>query len=102
MPNGSTVSRALRRDAEIITTPRSRAGYHVNDGGREWGGVSVSVDVSDIEATNVRKAAQLFDTLTAAGWNVRLADGSSILYVTGVPSAREAANRGAASAGTDK
>jgi hypothetical protein len=93
MPNGATVSRALRRDAGIITTPRTRAGYHVSDGGREYGGVTVSVDVADIEATNVRKAAQLFDTLTAAGWGVTLADGASILYVTRVPSNRYAANR---------
>lgn len=98
MPNGASVSRALRRDAGIITTSRGRAGFHISDGGREWGGVAVSVDTEDVEAANVRRAADLHAYLAAAGWDVTLAPGSSILYVTGVPSAREAANRAAARA----
>lgn len=102
MPNGSTVSRALRRDAGIITTPRDRAGYHVSNGGREYGGVSVSVSVADIESINVRRAAALHAHLAEAGWDVTLADGASILYVTGVPSAREAANRAAAATADER
>lgn len=102
MPSGSTVSRALRRDAGIITTPRDRSGYHVSDGGRQWGGVAVSVDVGDVESINLRRAAELFDHLTEAGWSVTRADDSSILYVTRVPSARAAAKRAAATSGTDQ
>lgn len=97
MPNGATVSRALRRDVAIITTPRGRAGYHLSDAGREWGGVALFVDVEDTESANVRAAVELFDHLTGAGWGVTRADGASILYVTRVPSNREAAARAARS-----
>lgn len=94
MPNGSTVSRALRRDAAIITTPRGRAGYHVSNG-TQWSAPSISVDVSDLESVNVRRAAELHDHLTACGWELGRSVDATILYATRVPSNREAANRAA-------
>ncbi|QGJ92271.1 hypothetical protein SEA_ORIONPAX_8 [Mycobacterium phage OrionPax] len=69
-PKANVVSRALRRDAGIITTPRNLPGYHISGGGQYP--VGIFVDLSDLDVEfpreDVRGAAALHDHLTAAGW----------------------------------
>ena len=86
-PTASVVSRGLRRDAGIITTPATRAGYHVRNGGTGW--PTISVDLSDLAeaAADKRAARDLRDHLAALGWSIDLAEGSTILYVSFVPTA---------------
>ncbi|APD18252.1 hypothetical protein SEA_HAMMY_90 [Mycobacterium phage Hammy] len=82
-PTGSAVSRALKRDAGIITTPVTRAGYHVRDGIKGTTAPSISVSLSDLPdaRSDVRDALALAEHLRERGWVVELADGSSVLYV---------------------
>ena len=85
-PAPQVVSRALRRDAGIITNPR---GYQVRRGMEGVVGPSISVVVSDVESRNMRAARDLAEHLTEYGWDVRLGDGVGIIYVSKVPSAAE-------------
>lgn len=62
LPNASTVSRALRRDAGIITQPAHKIGYSVHRGNNVVG-PSIWVTVSDAEPTNVRYARALAEHL---------------------------------------
>jgi hypothetical protein len=89
-PTGAVVSRGLRRDAGITSTPTSRAGYHVRNGGSGW--PSISVDCSDLPeaASDRRRAVELRDHLAGLGWSIDLADDSTILYVSFVPTASAA------------
>lgn len=85
-PTGSAVARALKRDAGIISTPRDRRGYHVSNGLGAIVGPSISVDLSDLPdaRSDVREALALWEHLTERGWDVKVADGSSILYVNSI------------------
>lgn len=81
-PTGSVISRALRRDAGIITTgSRSRQGYRASDGR-----IFVDLD-SDTE----RRAAteELVGTLTEAGWQFDALADEGIITVRAVPSGAE-------------
>ncbi|ASW31835.1 hypothetical protein I5G86_gp10 [Mycobacterium phage DarthP] len=92
-PTGSAVSRALKRDAGIITTPITRAGYHVRNGVKGTTAPSISVSLSDLPdaRSDVRDALALAEHLRERGWLVELADGSSILYVQAIGKRRAAA-----------
>lgn len=90
-PSANYVARSLKRDAGIRSTAADHPGYHVFGAGVL--GVGVSVDVHDIDRSNVRDAAALSEHLRAAGWSVTYTAGSSIVYVTRVPNARQAERR---------
>ncbi|QFG11510.1 hypothetical protein I5G87_gp86 [Mycobacterium phage Ekdilam] len=85
-PNGSAVSRALKRDAGIITSPVTRAGYHVRNGLKGISAPSIGVALSDLPdaRSDVRDALALAEHLRERGWGIELAAGSSILYVTAI------------------
>lgn len=85
LPAASTVSRALRRDFEIITSPY---GYSVHRGLKNITAPSVHVHVGN-SFTDMRKARQLAEAMREHGWEVELADGSTIIYITKVPTAAE-------------
>ena len=86
-PTASVVSRALRRDAGIITRPFPKIGYSVHGG--SFHGPSIWVYVSDAAGINIRRAKALHEHLIEVGWKVTLAEDSSILYVDYVPTAKE-------------
>ncbi|AEL98235.1 hypothetical protein PBI_BIGNUZ_73 [Mycobacterium phage BigNuz] len=92
-PNASVVSRALRRDAGIITTPRDRQGYHVSGDGSYP--TSISVDLTDLPIENpnadVRGARDLHEHLTGAGWDLEPLDANhpTFVHVLRVPTAKE-------------
>ncbi|WRQ08473.1 hypothetical protein JDBV10_00325 [Mycobacterium phage juyeon] len=92
-PKASVVSRALRRDAGIITTPRDRQGYHVSGDGSYP--ASISVDLTDLPIENpnadVRGARDLHEHLTGAGWELEPldADHPTFVHVLRVPTAKE-------------
>ncbi|AKY02596.1 hypothetical protein SEA_BRUSACORAM_70 [Mycobacterium phage Brusacoram] len=71
-PSANVVSRALRRDAGIITTRWDRQGYHVSGDGTYP--ASISVDLTDLPIenpnVNVRGARDLHEHLTEAGWQL--------------------------------
>lgn len=90
-PAAPVVSRALRRDFGIITQPIHRAGYSVHRGNGRSVPANVWVSVSDLDSANVRKARLLADNMREVGYEVDLADSSSIIYVRSVPSAKDAA-----------
>ncbi|ACF34175.1 hypothetical protein SEA_MINDY_8 [Mycobacterium phage Mindy] len=92
-PKASVVSRALRRDAGIITTPRDRQGYHVSGDGTYPAGIFVDLSDLDVEfpRENVRAAADLHDHLTAAGWTLGpiSSRNPTSIYVLKVPTKAE-------------
>lgn len=89
-PNANVVSRALRRDAGVITMPRDRLGYHVTGNGDYPAHIHVDIDNSPNLTNRRRRATEaLAETLTAHGWTVEATDGDSV-NVTRVPSASEA------------
>lgn len=93
-PAKGTVTRALRRDVGIIAADVTRRGYHIR-GGTTYP-VSVSPDLHDTinTARDSRDAANLYDSLVAAGWTVEL-DGNRVL-VQAVPTAADQRRRVAA------
>lgn len=80
-PTAQVVSRALRRDADIITG----RGYRVRQGLKGVTGPTISVDVADAEATNQRRATELADLLASQGWEVQVADDAAVIRVTQTP-----------------
>jgi hypothetical protein len=76
----TVVSRALRRDAGIITVQDNRDGYRVRQGLKDITALSISVSVGG-DAVNRHSARDLLAILAEAGWDVRLDEGGSILYV---------------------
>ncbi|QIQ63322.1 hypothetical protein SEA_SETTECANDELA_206 [Mycobacterium phage Settecandela] len=102
-PTASVVSRGLRRDAGIITTPRDRQGYHVRGDGSYP--ASISVDLTDLPIENpnadVRGARDLHEHLTEAGWGLEPIDPDhpTFLNVLRVPTNEE---RRKAMAATDR
>lgn len=76
-PTAQAVSRALRRDADIVTG----RGYRVRQGLKGVAGPTIIVDVADAEAINQRLAAELADLLASQGWEVRVADDAAIIRV---------------------
>lgn len=90
--SGSSISRALRRDAGIIAQPRHRSGYHVSGGGSSYAGI-ISVSCSDIPESraDALRARNLREHLVELGWDIEpLRDErASILFVNRAPKAKE-------------
>lgn len=94
-PLANVVSRALKRDAGIITTPPYKyRGYHVS--GRGDYPTSISVDLTDLLTEHAREdvaaAADLHAHLTEHGWELKPLDPTypTWIRVLRVPSAAEA------------
>jgi hypothetical protein len=86
-PTASIVSRALNRDLDIITSPR---GYQVKQGLKNITGPTIHVRAHYTDERNAKKAGLIARLLKEAGWDVTVADGSSIIYVNHVPKKTEA------------
>lgn len=80
-PAAQAVSRALRRDADIITG----RGYQVRQGLKGIIGPSIYVDVSGLDETNQRRATELADLLADRGWEVQVAADEAIIRVNRTP-----------------
>ncbi|AHJ88597.1 hypothetical protein Jolie1_097 [Mycobacterium phage Julie1] len=96
LPTASAVSRAIRRDFQIISQPIHKGGYVVRRGNGRQIAANIWVAVSDLDSANVRKAGQLAEIMRAAGYDIHHVDGSTIIYVHSIPSAADAAPKIAA------
>jgi hypothetical protein len=89
-PSASVVSRALRRDAGIISVAYNRLGYRVR-GTRSFA-PAIVVACSELphSRADVFRARELHEHLTNLGWELTpLPEGDTILYVQRVPAKKE-------------
>ncbi|AGT12998.1 hypothetical protein KAYACHO_94 [Mycobacterium phage KayaCho] len=90
LPTAPHISRALKRDFGIITQPFPKPGYCARRGNGRTVPAQVWVSVSDLDSANVRKAGQLAEAMTAAGYDIDHRPDSSIVYVKSIPAAADA------------